>query len=205
VSGSRPPRPRTNRTRERIVDAFTERARSLGPRSVVMAELARDLGISTRTLYKHFRSKAELMHEVIGRYAEAAARDQESRFSRNLDPLERILETAYAWLDNRDRFSAVFWREAHQQYPEAVEVWRATRRRLVENAKERALPDLPDDLSPDLAIRLLFAVIEEAADPVRCDRLGISRHEAVSLAARVFVRGAVRPPRLRLVETPEPD
>jgi AcrR family transcriptional regulator len=53
--------------RQRILEAFEERARADGPRGVVMAELARDLSMSTRTLYQHFDSKAELVHEILGR------------------------------------------------------------------------------------------------------------------------------------------
>ncbi|MBW2314759.1 MAG: TetR/AcrR family transcriptional regulator [Deltaproteobacteria bacterium] len=185
--------------RERIVEAFTERAGLLGPRSVVMAELATELGISTRTLYRHFRSKSDLMTEVITRFAEDATKKQESRFARNLKPRERILETAYGWLDDRARFSAVFWKEAHQQYPEAVAVWRATQRVLLATARERVLLDLREDLPPDLALSLLFAAIDHAADPRRCDRLGLSRQEAVTHAAEVWARGALRRPVLRVV------
>jgi len=185
--------------RERIVDGFIERARTLGPRAVVMAELAGGLGMSTRTLYRHFRSKAELMQEVVARYAEEAARRQESRFARKLNPLERILETAEGWLEDRDRFSAAFWREAHQQYPETLQVWRTTQRGLLAKARERILPDLREGLPPDLAIALLFSSIELAADPVRCDRLGISRQEAVAHAGEIWARGALRRPALRVV------
>jgi AcrR family transcriptional regulator len=190
---------RADATRDRIVDAFIGRARLLGPRSVVMAELSAELGISTRTFYKHFRSKAELMLEVVTRFAEEAARRQESRFARKLTPLERILEAAYGWLDDRDRFSAIFWKEARQQYPEAMAVWDATQRVLMATARERALPDLREGLPPDLAISLLFSSVEQAADPRFCDRLGISRQEAVTHAGEIWARGALRRPALRVV------
>jgi len=205
VSGPQPPRARPSRTRERIVEAFTERARTLGPRSVVMAELARDLGISTRTLYKHFRSKAELMHEVMGRFAEEWRTAQQSRFDRNLSVVERLHEISLGWLASRDRFSATFWRETRQLYPEAIAVWHKTQLVMGVRARDVLGPALRDDVPKPLSVEILYAAVNLAADADRCDRLGISRHESVRHAVELWARGALKRADLRLVPPLPPD
>ena len=48
------------RVRERILVAFSSKAKRSGIRAVVMGELASDLRMSAMTLYKHFASKDEL-------------------------------------------------------------------------------------------------------------------------------------------------
>jgi AcrR family transcriptional regulator len=182
---------REARARERIVEAFTERARTAGPRSVVMAELAHDLGISTRTLYKHFRSKAELVHEVVGRFAEEWRAGQRRRFAQRLPAVERIREVALAWLEVRDRFSATFWRETRQHYPEAFAVWSEAQRALWSRARQGIRPAMRDDVPKPLSAAILLEAIGVAADPDRCDRLGLSRQEAVMHAVALWARGAL--------------
>jgi AcrR family transcriptional regulator len=50
-----------------IVDAFSRRAQTVGIRSISMSDLATQLRISTKTLYKYFSNKGELVHELIVR------------------------------------------------------------------------------------------------------------------------------------------
>jgi len=107
-------RPASGRVRERIVLAFTERTRTLGPRSIVMAELASELGIRTRTLYRHFRAKDELVVEVVERLAEEFASAQRRRLEQRLPALDRLRETAVSWVEARTRFSPTFWRDLRQ-------------------------------------------------------------------------------------------
>jgi len=134
------------------------------------------------------------------RFSEDAARAQASRFERRLSPLDRIREAALGWIETQDRFSPLFWKETRQQYPEAMDVWRETRRRLYAIAYERALPDLRPGLPPGLALSLLFTTLERAADPRLCDRLGLSRQESLRHAAEVWARGALRRPDLRVID-----
>ena len=87
------------RTRERILDAFAEGARVDGPRNVVMAELARDLGISTRTLYQHFPSKADLVDSLMERWAAEVQRTQNANIAQDATPFEHMLKAAESWLE----------------------------------------------------------------------------------------------------------
>src|SRR5688500_12199962 len=60
---------RDARLEEQVRREFSARARKSSPRAVVMADLARDLGISTKTLYRLFPSKADLMRRLLERWA----------------------------------------------------------------------------------------------------------------------------------------
>ena len=85
-----------------------------------------------------------------------------------------------------------------------MKVWQDAQREMSRKAYERILPELRTDVPPDLSISILYARIANAADPVRCDRLGLSRQEAVLHAVDLWSRGALRRPNLQLVES-EPE
>lgn len=189
--------------RERIVEAFTERARTLGPRAVVMAELAGDLGISTRTLYRHFRSKKDLVVEVMRRLAEETAAQQKRRTERRLSPIERIREVALAWVDGRTRFSVTFWREVEQQYPEAMQVWHLRLAVVAQVARDYLVPVMRDDIPKQLSASILIESVLRASNPERCNQLGLSRQEAVTHAVELWARGGLKRPALTLVPPPE--
>ena len=179
--------------RQRILEAFEERARADGPRSVVMAELARDLGISTRTLYQHFGSKAELVHEILGRWAIEMNTDQERRLSGGQSLKERMIDAAVSWVDGQDRFSDSFWLQISSDFPDARQVFSEQIRKSLARAQAQIACEVHDEFNLPLAMSLLKSVIRHALDPKRCDRLGLSRHEAVRQAVELWCRGALRP------------
>jgi len=190
------PRPAVQETRdgqrERILEAFEERARAQGPRGVVMAELARDLGMSTRTLYQHFGSKAEIVHEIVARWASDMDEQQRLRMAGGEPAAERVIAAAADWITGQDRFSDAFWQQLVHDFPDASRVLAEQIGRSVAAARETFGPDLRPDLDPELALSLLKSAIRHALDPKRCDRLGISRREAVRQSVELWCRGALR-------------
>ena len=52
-------------TRKRILERVRSRFFSSGFSKVTMDELAHDLGVSKKTIYKHFPSKNELLRELL--------------------------------------------------------------------------------------------------------------------------------------------
>ncbi|HKJ25140.1 MAG TPA: TetR/AcrR family transcriptional regulator [Myxococcota bacterium] len=188
------------RARERILDAFTEGARSAGPRNVVMAELARDLGISTRTLYQHFPSKADLVAALMDRWADEVQADHLARTASGRSPYEQMLSAAEGWLQGQCAFSASFWAQLERDFPEAFARYQGRLRQILDAGRRHLMPYIREDLDKDLALALMQASLRVAADPERCDRLGLSRQEAVRQALEAWVRGTMRP--VRAVHAP---
>ena len=202
------------RQRDRILDAFEQRARQDGPRSVVMAELARELGISTRTLYQQFASKAEIVHAIMERWAAEVAEQQRARQRASWTTLERIQDAARSWVDGQGRFSRAFWSQLRHDYPEANEVMNGQIRRILTTARERLAPRLRGDLHRGLSLTLLLEIMRRAADPALCDRLGLARQDAISQAVELWAVGALGPdeagakrsaPALAPVPDPDPE
>jgi AcrR family transcriptional regulator len=156
-----------------------------------MAELARDLGISTRTLYQRFPSKGDLVMAMMERWADALAREQERRLRRRMTPLASMTEAAVGWIEARERFSPVFWRELAREYPDAARVFRSRVRANMERARERLIPLMRPDLDSALALELLLEMVQLATDTDRCERVGLTRREAARAALDLWARGAL--------------
>lgn len=55
-------------TRDRVLDAAEEALRRYGPGKTTVIDVARALGVSHGTVYRHVASKAELLDAVLGRW-----------------------------------------------------------------------------------------------------------------------------------------
>ncbi len=183
---------RRTELRERILETFAEGVRAGGPRAVVMAELARDLGISTRTLYQQFPSKSELVRELLERWADEFSRDPNPDDHGSAPPLEQMQEAARTWLDKQASFGPEFWRQVARDYPDAHEVFEGRRREAFAAAYQRLVPHIRDELDPGLAARTLMASVGFAADRRRCEKLGLDARDAVNQVISIWARGALK-------------
>jgi AcrR family transcriptional regulator len=161
-----------------------------------MAELARELGISTRTLYRHFPSKAELVACLMDRWADEIERDHRARLdAKTRSPYREMLEAAELWLDGQCGFSATFWAQLERDFPVAWQRYQDRLRAILDEGRASLMDFIRDDLDKGLAMTLMQAALVAAADPERCEALGITRKEAVRQAIEVWVRGTLRPVR----------
>jgi AcrR family transcriptional regulator len=181
------------RQRDRILEAFAERARTNGPRAVVMAELARDLGISTRTLYQQFASKAEIVEEIVAIWTAEVDAEQQALIDSELSIRDRMIEAAASWIAGQDRFSEAFWLQIASDFPEASRILAQQVRKSLAFARHQLAAEIHEGLDVDLALSLLKGSVLHALDPRRCDRLGLARQDAVRQAVELWCRGALRP------------
>jgi len=195
------------RVRERILVAFSSRAKRSGIRAVVMGELASELRMSPMTLYKHFASKHELVSAMVDAWAlELAAIDalDLGRIDDRSSALERLLAWADAWTESLANVSPAFFKDLHRDHPEC---W-ARFQTQIEERKWAAAPLLGPFLRPELnptaALVMLDHLVTRAADPRYAERLGVSRREAVRTAVSIWGGGALLlGPKLRSLPAPD--
>ncbi len=197
---------RPERVRERILVAFSARARRTGIRAVLMAELASDLRMSAMTLYKHFASKDDLVDAMVDAWAlELAAIDalEWDRAQSCGTALEVLLSWADAWTASLSQVSPAFFADLHRDHPEAWARFNAVIDERKQVAAERLAPFLRDDMQPGVVFPMLDLLVTQAANPRFVERLGVSRREAVRVAIELWGGGALRQrTRLRAVASP---
>ena len=89
--------PDSDPVRERILAAFSTKAKRAGIRAVVMGELASDLRMSAMTLYKHFPSKDELVSAMVDAWALELAAIGALDLGQ-LDDSDSAIDRLLAWL-----------------------------------------------------------------------------------------------------------
>ena len=191
------------RVRDRIIVAFSTKAKRSGIRAVVMGELASELRMSAMTLYKHFPSKHELVSAMVDAWALELAAIESLEFGDVDDPdvaLERLLAWANAWTASLANVSPAFFKDLHRDHPEC---W-ARFDSQINDRKWAMAPVLQPFLRPELdsnvALQMLDRLVTWAADPRYAERLGVSRAEAVRTAVSIWAGGAMlRQPKLRAV------
>lgn len=177
----------------RILKAFSARARRNGPRGVVMADLARELQISTKTLYRLFPTKADLVQQLMERWAGRFDRDLENgaTASDQLPFVEQLLTTSEVWQASRRRFGNRFWDELERDYPESYALLVDARLRLRQQILERLGPHMAPGLVPELAMELFDAALARALEPEVQRRLGVDSRAAIRHAVRIWAGGCL--------------
>jgi len=183
--------PKQPQRRQMILDEFERRAAEDGLAAVVMADLARSLGISTKTLYREFGAKSELVQALLDRWAANLEVSQRDRLEQIDDPVVRLSAGIGEIFAQVSRYSPSFWRELRADYPEQQASFDAAVTRARLRAAEWIGSAVRVDLDPQLALDLLGALVRLAVDPDRSERLGLTREQALEQAVAIWASGAL--------------
>ena len=159
-------------TRARILDA-TIRVLATGLASLSIPAVARESGVAVPTIYRHFRSKSELLAAVYPHAARKAGVDTIAD-PRSLDELRPMIRALLERLDSLDDLS-----RAAMASPGASEVRHATmptrlqRIRRLTNSIEPKLPKA----DRDRITRLLAVLMTSSSLRMWRDHLGLSAEE----------------------------
>ena len=175
----------------RIINAFAQQAARSGPRQVSMAELATNLGISTKTLYKHFAHKAAIMTALMQSWSVRWTEEQREGFQLNLSPKARIERAVQAWFKNTNQFSASFWQQLERDFPEAHAIYQNEYQAYLERSRQNLTGAIRAELTPDLALSSLMAMMQSVSDTSTCEELGLTRPQALTQVIDLWSRGAL--------------
>lgn len=79
-------------TTEQILDAAEDVLRRYGPRKTTVVDVARALDISHGTVYRHFKTKAELHEAITTRWVERVTLPLSKVCKKHTTPKERLRE-----------------------------------------------------------------------------------------------------------------
>lgn len=159
-------------TRARILEA-TLRVMATGLASLSVPAVAREAGVSVPTVYRHFRTKPDLLAAVYPHAARRAGLDT-IEDPQSLDELRPMIRAVIERLDSLDDLS-----RAAMASPAAAEVRQATMA-----SRYRRLRRLADSIEPklrkadrDRITRLLAVVTASSSLRMWRDHLGLSADE----------------------------
>ncbi|MEY2493008.1 MAG: hypothetical protein QOH31_6459 [Verrucomicrobiota bacterium] len=163
-----------------------------------MDDLARELGISKKTLYAHFSSKIALLEAVLAdKFAGVEAKLKEIARAHPHDfsaALHELLTTTQSELDE---IRPPFVRDMRQKAPQVfkiVERWRAD---LIERffgklfVKGQRSGTVRADLPAKVIIEILLAAVQAIVNPARVEELGLTPRTAFASVLKVVLEGVI--------------
>src|ERR1700692_1850761 len=130
-----------DRTRERLLDAATETLNRVGIQGATTREIAWRAGVNEVTLFRHFKSKEQLLRAVLqrGLAAEAAIMDEHSSWKENLrESMEKYARHYYSHLEKKQGIARAFLAEGHV-LPKSMQTMIAD---VIRPVRERLVPIL---------------------------------------------------------------
>lgn len=184
----------TDQREDVVLDALEARVAEHGIRSVVMSQLARELGMSTKTLYRLFPSKDAMLMAMVERWSARLVAAQDRRIRSSMSAEERVrtaVRHLSAW---RAKFAEDFWVDLEADHPE---VW-ARYRQVVAESQARSTAWMSTLARPgvDMAFarELLVASVRRALDVELRELSGFSRGEAIDAAVHIWAAGVFEDP-----------
>ncbi|WP_422351034.1 TetR/AcrR family transcriptional regulator [Flagellimonas sp.] len=117
--------------KNQIVEKAIEKFLLLGSKQVTLDELATMLGISKKSIYKHFPSKKELVNTSIEALIASFRKDADQILEMERKPLKTIVLLYDTVFDYLQRFSPPFLCELKKYYPEALVIYNDFRHEFV--------------------------------------------------------------------------
>jgi len=176
---------------DRVLDALEARCATCGIRAVVISDLARELQMSTKTIYRTFPSKDTMVLAMVRRWTERVLATRAEHAVADRGPVEQVRSTVHELVRWRTRFSDDFWRELRVDHPEAWELYREMAASVQEGVGNWLARSVRPGVDPVLAREVLGAAIRRALQPDVRGPAGLDPTEAIDAVVDLWVHGAV--------------
>ncbi|PAD72680.1 TetR family transcriptional regulator [Paenibacillus sp. 7541] len=181
--------------KHRIIEAFAEELKESGIK-LTMDDLARRLGISKRTLYEHFSSKAEILDALIEEtFSEVDNITEQILNNSNLTLVEKIKGVINALPTHKELYDRVLLEQIKRSYPEQ---WSKVSKVFTEDWNElQALIEqgIHEGVIINKNATLIVKLIREAIQSVHDQRFymqnNISTTEAVMQITDIILFGLI--------------
>ena len=177
---------------DRILDAFGDRAAANGIRAVVMSDLARELAMSTKTLYREFPTKDALVQSLVGRWARDFVAVHRQRQQAGMPAEERLRLRAREIVRARRKYSEAFWDDLNADHPDAWRLYTTAVLSVREEARARIEAEMREGVDKELAWQLVTAMVETALQSEVRARTGMTVEQSIDAAIELWARGALR-------------
>lgn len=182
--------------RNNILLAASINIKKYGFRRFTMDEIAGDLGISKKTLYKYFRSKDQLIGDLIDQALEIEERDLRKTLDECSDWLAKVkgLMTVYSYqnipyrlLDELARYFPAQHAKIKNLSDKREKIFRQLFSEAVEENRVRA------DISLDLIVLIMKKLFQDPTDPEILAASNISVNQVLEQMLEVVLYGILKP------------
>lgn len=183
---------RFEQQRLQILDTFQKLVKADGLRAVSMLRLARALAISTKTLYKHFSTKTELIQAIVELNDHRFTEKRLERIHAGENAHQRIVAASLDWFALRNELGERFWHELERDYSNVYALYEERLRLFLDGSVAFLKPEIREGLNPDYALTVLWKAINEVPSYEDCEKLGLTRQDALVQSIEIWARGSLK-------------
>jgi AcrR family transcriptional regulator len=187
-----------NHVRGRIVSGARSHFFAHGFRGVTMDDLARELGMSKKTLYANFPSKTKLLEAVLADKFRATDADLGQVTTGVLPDVVSTMRLLLATLQRHlQEIQPPFVRDIHRHAPEIFKSIQSRRRKLIERHFGKVLGEgrrrgmIRKDIPTGLMIEILLGTIDSIMNPAKITELDLTPKTALSTILAIFFHGVI--------------
>jgi AcrR family transcriptional regulator len=187
-----------NPVAQRILASARQHFMAHGFKNVTMDDLAAEIGMSKKTLYAHFPSKAVLLKSVLTQKLDEAERTLENILSEKADDFIGALhELAVHIQKQTGEAQPVFVRDLSREEPALADYLIARRRQIVEKTFVKLLACGRDaghvrtDIPIEFLVEIFLAVLETIAVPKHLAAHDLTLTECLNRILSTFLKGVL--------------
>ena len=185
-------------TAERIVATARQHFLSHGFRHVTMDDLARELGMSKKTLYASFPSKAALLEAVLVDKFRQVEEDLNGITSTcSSDVLASLRQLLACMQHHTDEIKPPFVRDMQRESPETFKMVEVRRRDVIQRHFGKLLGEgrkagiIRKDIPTDLIMEILLSAVQAIMNPPKILELGLTPKSGYSAIVTVILEGVI--------------
>ena len=172
-----------NQVPEKILNSALALYSKYGIKSITMADLCRELGISKKTLYRHVRDKNDLLRKVIDYEVGFQRESTQKLYASGMNAIDELMHVNRHIHASEQIHSPTFYYDLRKYHPEIYNDWieykRNRMRELIVRNLEKGISErlYREDLDPDIIAILHISRVEmlHSADYLGDDELSSVR------------------------------
>jgi AcrR family transcriptional regulator len=193
-----PVSPTLSMSRQRIVAAARHHFFTYGFRAVTMDDLAKELGMSKKTLYAHFPTKVALVEAVlVDKIRSVEAELNRITSDSSLDFLSVLHHLLASLRSHLEEVRPPFQRDLQREAPEMFKIVENRRRDMIHLHFGKLVQDgqtagiIREDLPTMLIVEILLAATQAIMNPKKLTELGLTPREGFSAIISLIFRGVI--------------
>jgi len=192
---------------DRVIERTEFLVRAVGPKNLKMDDLAKDLGVSKKTLYQVVDSKDDLIRAIIERFVMEHRSKMKALVESDHLSVEQKMKSFFELISaGLKRFDARVFMEVERYYPQVFARVESIRREILPEMLGRLLQQgqLEGFVREDIDMRVFSEAFLQAVQGMfRSDSMrihGLQPHEIPISLSRLFIEGIRSSP----LKSPEP-
>ena len=189
---------REDSVRQRIISRARQQFFALGFRSVTMDDIAKELGMSKKTLYAHFPSKTALLEAVfLNKFHEVEGELEQITSECSSDFLASMRQLLACVQRHMEELQPPFMRDMRRWGMQIFELVESRRKDLIHHYFGKLLVEgrragiIRKDVPTKIVIEVLFGAIQAIMNPGKLAELGIAPKTGFSAINEVVFKGVM--------------